>query len=190
MEKSMNKCIQGWATLELKSFGEGKKGVISGLASHIAPDRSGDVVVPSGLKFKLPIPLKFEHQEIVGHIYAAEVTSTGVAIEAQLADPDEAQSQTIKERLLMAWDSVRMGLAKGLSVGMLPIKAEPMGRGFGYKYLEAELLEVSIVGIPDQARASISVVKSYGQRSIQHGYVQVDMETVRRVCRDDGAVHA
>src|SRR5688572_24373309 len=117
--------IQGYATLAIKSFDGEKQGVIRGLLSHIAPDRSGDVVVPGGLKFRLPLPLRFEHRETIGEIYHAVVTDTGVEIEAKLADPDDAQSMTIRERLLTAWDSVRMGLAKGLSVGMLPLKTEP-----------------------------------------------------------------
>lgn len=181
--------VNGYATLELKSFGEGNKGLIRGRLSHIAPDRSGDIVVPAGLKFRLPLPLRFEHRETVGQITQMSVTDTGVDIEGQLADPDEAMSQTIKERLLTAWDSVRMGLAKGLSVGMLPIKAEPSGKGYGRKFLEAELIEGSIVSIPDNARASISVVKSYAHRTMAQPFSRLDPDLVRRITRADGAVH-
>ena len=181
--------MRGYATLELKSFGEGMKGLIRGRLSHIAPDRSDDVVVPSGLKFRLPIPLRFEHKETVGQIMEATVTETGVDIVAQLADPDEAMSQTIKERLLTAWDSVRMGLAKGLSVGMLPLKHEPRGNKFGRTYLEAELIEGSIVSIPDNAKASISVVKSYSERARSPSFSRIEEDIIRRVTRTDGAVH-
>ena len=184
--------ITGYATLELKSFGEGGKGLIRGRLSHIAPDRSDDVVVPTGLKFKLPIPLRFEHKETVGQIIQATVTETGVDIEGQLADPDEAMSHTIKERILTAWDSVRMGLARGLSVGMLPMKSEPRGDRFGRKYLEAELVEGSIVSIPDNARASIAVVKSHARNTMPTWFpevTRVEAEIIRRVTRKDGAVH-
>lgn len=183
------KNMRGYATLELKSFGETSKGFIAGRLSHIDVDRSGDVVIPSGLKFKLPIPLRFEHKDTIGHIVKAEVTETGLDIEAQLSDPDEAQSQTIKERLLTAWDSVRMGLARGLSVGMIPLKSEPMGNGYGRKFLSAELIEGSIVSIPDNARATISVVKSYALRSMPPGFVRLDGETIRKHTRSDGVVY-
>lgn len=179
--------LNGYATLELKGFSESKKGFIAGRASHIAPDRSGDIVVPQGLKFKLPMPLRFEHKETVGQINVVNVTEKGIDIEAQLADPDLAESQTIKERLLAAWDSVRLGLAKGLSVGMLPLQHEPSGHGFGRKFLSAELLEVSIVSIPDNARASISVVKSFAAK--RQDVSRLDADIIRKVTRSDGAVH-
>jgi uncharacterized protein len=181
--------IRGHAELEIKAFGEGKKGLIRGRLSHIAPDRSGDIVMPKGLKFRLPLPLRFEHRETVGTIFAANVTDKDVEIEAQLADPDEAKSATIKERLLAAWDSVTMGLARGLSVGMLPIKHEPSGIGYGRKFFEAELVEGSIVSIPDNARASISVIKSFSSRTMPRDYSRLDDEIIRRVTRSDGAVH-
>lgn len=181
--------ISGYCTLEVKSFGEGKQGVIRGRLSHIAADREGDVILPKGLKFRLPIPLRHEHMRNVGHIYAAEVTDNYLDIEAQLADPDEAQSEQIRERLLAAWDSVRLGLARGLSVGIIPIKSEPTGQGYGRKYLEAELIEGSIVEIPANAKATISVVKSYAGRGRRSSVSRVDPYIVRRVTRNDGAVY-
>lgn len=181
--------ISGYCTLEVKSFGEGKQGVIRGRLSHIAADREGDVIVPKGLKFRLPIPLRHEHMRNVGHIYAAEVTDNYLDIEAQLADPDEAQSEQIRERLLAAWDSVRLGLARGLSVGIIPIKSEPTGKGYGRKYLEAELIEGSIVEIPANAKATISVVKSFAAKHRPRDYSRIDPDLVRRITRNDGAVY-
>lgn len=182
--------VKGYAVLEVKGFGEGKQGYIRGRLSDIATDRSGDIVVPTGLKFRLPLPLRYQHFTNVGTIFAAEVTDKHVDIEAQLADPDEAQSQEIRERLLVAWDSVKLGLARGLSIGFRPIKSEPVpGSRFGRKFLEAELIEGSIVDIPDNARATISVVKSYAGASHFEGVSRIDSDLIRRVTRSDGAVH-
>ncbi len=182
--------VYGYTTLEVKSFGEGGKGFLAGRASHIAPDRSGDIVVPTGLKFRLPIPLRHEHRVTVGHITAATVTDKDIQIEAQLVDPDQAESQTIRERLMAAWDVVRLKLARGFSVGMVPLKSERVSdEGWGRKYLEAELVEVSIVEIPDQARATISVVKSFAAKNMPRDYSRLDPEIMRRLTRADGAYH-
>lgn len=185
----MDSWVYGHATLEIKSFGEGKKGFVAGQASHISPDRDGDVIVPSGLKFRLPIPLRHEHRVTVGHITAATVTDKGLDIEAQLVDPDEAESATIRERLLAAWDVVRLKLARGFSVGVIPKESEPTGVGYGRKYTKGELIEVSIVEIPAHAKATISVVKSFASKHRPRDYSRLDPELIRRVTRDDGAVY-
>src|SRR5690606_21349875 len=157
--------IFGHATFEVKSFGDKGKGFLAGRASHIAPDRDGDIIVPSGLKFRLPIPMRDEHRVTVGHITGAEVTEKDVLIEGQLVDPDEAMSATIRERLLTAWDKVKLGLARGFSVGIVPKKSEPISPdSWGRKFTEAELIEVSIVEIPANAKATIQVVKSFAGR--------------------------
>src|SRR5690606_41828718 len=85
--------------------------------------------------------------------------------------------------------SVRLGLARGLSVGIIPIKSEPTGRGYGRKYLEAELIEGSIVEIPANAKATISVVKSFAAKGRRSSVSRVDPYIVRRVTRNDGAVY-
>lgn len=191
MERDTN-TVYGYATLELKAFGgdDKRKGFIAGRASHIAPDRGGDIIVPSGLKFRLPIPMRHEHRVTVGHITAATVTDKGLDVEGQLVDPDEAESQTIRERLLAAWDVVRLKLARGFSVGLVPRKSERISpESFGRRYLEAELFEVSIVEVPANARATISVVKSFAQQSVPRDYSRLDPELVRRITRSDGAVH-
>lgn len=181
--------VKGFATLELKSFSEGRKGFLAGHASHIAPDREGDIIVPSGLKFRLPIPLRWEHNVTVGHITAGNVTEKGFDIEAQMVDPEEAESVTIRERLLAAWDVVRLKLARGFSVGIIPRKSEPIGQSYGRKFTESELIEVSIVEIPANAKATIQVVKSFASKRVTRDYSRLDPELIRRVTRDDGAYH-
>lgn len=182
--------IYGFSTFEVKSFGEGGKGFVAGRASHISPDRDGDIIVPTGLKFRVPIPMRWEHRATVGHITAAEVTEKDIMVEGQMVDPDEAESQTIRERLLAAWDVVRLKLARGFSVGIVPKASERISEdSWGRRFTEAELVEVSIVEIPANSRATISVVKSFAAKRDGRDYSRLDPEIVRRVMRNDGAVH-
>lgn len=151
----MNRC---YSLLEVKSFDEDKR-EITGIASTPEPDRMGDVVNPEGAEYKLPLPLLWQHDsgQPIGEVYAAKATKSGIEIKARLARLSEPGR--LSERLDEAWQSIKIGLVKGLSIGFKPVKFAFMDEG-GLEFQKWEWLELSAVTIPANAQASIQTVKS------------------------------
>jgi hypothetical protein len=58
-----------------------------GTATTPAPDHLGDVVEPRGAEFQLPLPLLWQHRhdQPVGHVVDAKVTSQGISVIGKLA---------------------------------------------------------------------------------------------------------
>jgi HK97 family phage major capsid protein/HK97 family phage prohead protease len=136
------------------------KRVISGIATTPSPDRVGDVVEPKGAQFSLPIPLLWQHnsREPIGHVTAAKVTKDGIAITAKLVKINEAGK--LKDRLDEAWQSIKSGLVRGLSIGFRSIEHSFMDDTDGIKFSKWDWLELSAVTIPANADASISAIKA------------------------------
>jgi len=134
--------------------------VIEGLATSPEPDRMGDVVEPDGAEFKLPVPLLLHHdsRQPIGHIVDAKVSANGIAIKAMMARIEEPG--TLKDRLDEAWQSIKIGLIRGLSIGFRAIERSYMEETNGIRFLRWELLEISAVTIPANAEASITTVRS------------------------------
>lgn len=146
--------------LEIKSMDSDRR-TFKGIASTITSDRMGDIVEPSGLQFKLPIPLLHQHnsERPIGHVTSAKVTKTGVEIEGRIENiPDAPPS--LKERLDVAWAEIKSGLVRGLSIGFNPLEHNFMKNG-GIHFTKAEWLELSTVTIPANAEASILSVKRF-----------------------------
>lgn len=149
---------RAFATLEIKRASEDER-VIEGVASHISVDRQGDVLEPRGAQFRLPYPLLMGHDANapIGNVVQANVTDSGIAIRAQLAKVDEPG--ILKDRLDAAWQGIRAGLWRGLSVGFQPIESVPIKTGRHFK--KWSILETSVVSIPANAEASIVNIKRY-----------------------------
>ena len=143
----------------VKAVDEDKR-EITGIASTPGTDRMGDIVVPAGAKFNLPVPLlwQHEHDQPIGQVIAAKVTDAGIEIVARLAKID-APSQ-LAARLEEAWQSIKHGLVRGLSIGMRPLKYAFLDDG-GIEFSEWDWYELSAVTIPANAEASITSVKSF-----------------------------
>jgi len=137
-----------------------EKREITGVASTPGTDRMGDVVVPSGAKFKLPIPLLWQHNHDmpIGEVVSAKITEAGIEIVARLAKID-APSQ-LAARLEEAWQSIKSGLVRGLSIGFKPLKYAFLDEG-GIEFSEWDWFELSAVTIPANAEASITSIKSF-----------------------------
>lgn len=152
---------RAYGILEIKSF-DSDQGIVEGTATSIAPDRMGDVVEPKGAQYKLPLPLLSQHMSTapVGHVVKARGYRDRIDISAKLADPSQAQSETVRERLRAAWDDVKLGLVRGFSIGFRSIKEERIEDTYSYRFLEWEWLETSLVSIPANSEATIQVVKS------------------------------
>lgn len=148
-----------YSTMVVKAVDEEKR-EITGIASTPGTDRMGDIVVPSGAKFNLPVPLlwQHEHDQPIGQVISAKITDAGIEIVARLAKID-APSQ-LAARLEEAWQSIKHGLVRGLSIGFRPIKYAFLDDG-GIEFSEWDWHELSAVTIPANAEASITSVKSF-----------------------------
>src|SRR5699024_6875949 len=87
MENREPKLLRAYATLETKAVEEDGRRIIRGVASTLSTDRMGDIVMPKGAKFSLPLPLLWQHNHPapVGNVVKADVSDEGITIEAELA---------------------------------------------------------------------------------------------------------
>lgn len=150
--------MRGWSTLEIKSV-DAEKRIITGIASTPSPDRQGDIMLPEGAKFSLPMPLLWQHRDPIGEVFDAKVTSKGIEIQARIAQIDEAG--LLKERLDLAWQSIKAKLVKGLSIGWRPLKETYDKVSGNFIYPEWEWFELSAVTIPANGDCSIRSIKAY-----------------------------
>lgn len=150
---------RAYSRLDIKSVDEEQR-IITGIATTPEPDRMGDIVEPKGAKFKLPIPLLWQHnsREPVGSVTKATVRDDGIEIQAQFAKVDEPG--TLKDRLDEAWQSVKAKLVRGLSIGFNDIESAWLKDTYSLHFLQWEWLELSCVTIPANADASIQTIKS------------------------------
>lgn len=148
--------------LKVKAVNEDTR-EITGIATTPSPDRYGDIVMPEGAKFQLPIPLlwQHDHQSPVGQVTSAKVTAEGIEIKATLAKADSPSQ--LAARLEEAWQSIRLGLVKGLSIGFRPIEYAYIDEG-GIRYTSWEWYELSVVTVPANAEGTIQAVKSIDER--------------------------
>lgn len=149
---------RAYSVLEVKAVDEEQR-IIRGVATTPEPDRMGDIVEPLGVKFKNPMPLLWQHKadKPVGTVTFEKPTKGGIKFEARIASIDEAG--TLKERLDEAWQSVKLGLVKAVSIGFRALEYSFMEDG-GVHFLESEVMELSLVTIPANASATIQSIKS------------------------------
>jgi hypothetical protein len=105
-----------WSSLRIKSIDESQR-VLEGVASTPSTDRVGDIVEPMGAQYQLPIPFLFHHdaEQPIGHVIKAAPNANGIPVTIQLVQTSEPG--TLKDRLDEAWQSIKLGLVKGLSIG-------------------------------------------------------------------------
>lgn len=149
---------RAYSILDIKSVDDDKR-IIEGIASTPTPDRMGDVVEPLGAQYKLPMPLLWQHdsRQPIGEVFFAKPTKNGIPFKAKLAKVDEPGK--LKDRLDEAWQSIKIGLVRAVSIGFRSIEYSIMEDG-GWRFLEWEWLELSAVTIPANADATIQTIKS------------------------------
>lgn len=164
MWEDATKMVRAYSLLEIKSF-DAEQRVIEGVATTPTPDRMGDIVEPMGAKFALPMPLLWQHQhdQPVGHVTVATAGRNGISFRAKIAKIDE--DGDLKRLCDNAWQAVKAKLVGGVSIGFRPLKnaVEAIGDG-AVRFKEWEWLELSLVTIPANASATISLVKSLDQK--------------------------
>lgn len=151
---------RAYSVIEVKSYDEDSR-VITGIATTPKTDRMGDIVEPEGAEYKLPIPLLWQHRSDspIGHVTGAKVTKAGIQITARIEREDEPGE--LKNLLDKAWQSIRKGLVRGLSIGFAPIEAADIKGTWAQRFIRWEWLELSAVTIPANVDATILTVKQY-----------------------------
>lgn len=150
---------KAYSLLQVKSF-DVEQRIIKGIASTPSPDRSDDIVDPQGAKFALPIPFLWQHMhsQPIGEVTEAVVTDKGIEVTVQIAKIEEEGK--LKDRIDEAWQSIKSGLVKGLSIGFRGITVEDIPRSWGLHFKEWEWFELSAVTVPANAEASITEIKT------------------------------
>jgi HK97 family phage prohead protease len=155
---------RAYSRIELKSLNDSRR-TFSGIASTPTPDRMGDIVDPDGAVYKLPIPLLWQHQsdKPIGEITDVRATKSGIVIRGEVFRASE--SKTLMERLDEAWESIKLGLVKGLSIGFSPLEASPLkDKSGGIHFQKWDWHELSAVTIPANTEASITAIKSMDRK--------------------------
>lgn len=149
--------------LEFKDFDEDTR-EIRGIASTPTPDRYQDIVEPKGADYKLPLPLLWQHDSRapVGTVTKAKATNAGIEVVMRLARTDNPG--TLKDRLDEAWESVKLKLVSGLSIGFTAKEYTFIPDTGGMHFLKWDWLELSLVTIPANAEAAITAFKSMDER--------------------------
>ena len=150
---------RAYALLEVKTVDEDKR-IITGIATTPSVDRQDDIVESDGAEFKLPLPLLWQHNSDmpIGQVIRAKVTKAGIEVTAQFAKSDEPG--TLKDRLDEAWQSVKLGLVRGLSIGFKAVETARIEGTYGVRFLKWLWLELSAVTIPANQDATITSIKS------------------------------
>ncbi len=143
----MSKAYSVW---QVKSFTENDddERIITGIATTPTTDRDDDIIEPTGAKFALPIPLLWQHNhnQPIGEVTSATVTDEGIEFTAKIAKIEE--SGKLKSRLDEAWQAIKSGLVKCLSVGFKMKEYNYLEGSWGLHIKEWEWYELSVVTIP------------------------------------------
>jgi HK97 family phage prohead protease len=156
---------RAYSTMTVKAVNEDQR-IITGIASTPEPDRADDIMVPEGAKYTLPMPFLWQHEsdEPIGHVIDVKVTPQGIEATMQIAKVEE--DGKLKERLDEAWQSIKAGLVRGLSIGFLPIESVRNEGTWGSKYLQWDWFELSAVTVPCNANGRITSVKSASRKQL------------------------
>ena len=151
---------RAYSLLEVKAV-DPERRIITGMATSPTPDRVGDVIEPLGVAYKNPLPLLLHHDQTqpVGVVIFQKPTKAGIEFEARMPLVDEPPS--LKDRVDVAWGSIKAGLIRGVSIGYRTLDQAFNEKTGGFRVLKSEVLELSLVTIPANADATIASLKSY-----------------------------
>lgn len=151
---------RAYSFLEVKAVGEETR-TITGWATTPEVDRVGDIVEPLGVKYKNPLPLlwQHEHDKPIGLVEFGKPTAKGVPFTATL--PRIEEPGALQDRIEEAWQSIKAGLVRAVSIGFRSLESENIAGTWGTRYMQTEVFELSAVTIPAQASATIDTVKSF-----------------------------
>jgi HK97 family phage major capsid protein/HK97 family phage prohead protease len=150
---------RAYSLLEIKGTDERAR-IFTGIATTSSTDLMDDVVESEGAQFRLPIPLLWQHdkEQPIGHVTEAKVTSKGILITAQLASVVEEGA--LRNRLDDAWQCIKYGLVRGLSIGFKPIETARIEGTHGIRFLKWLWLELSAVTVAANSECSVQQIRS------------------------------
>lgn len=156
---------RAYSLLEIKGVDEDQR-ILTGIASTPTPDRGDDVLESAGATFTLPMPFLWQHKhgEPLGEVIAASVTPEGIQITAKIATV--AEPGRLKDRLDEAWQSIKSGLVRGLSIGWRPVTSKIRPGTMGLHVSKWLWHETSAVTVPMNAEATILSVKAADAASL------------------------
>lgn len=151
---------RAYSFLEVKEIGEESR-TITGWATTPETDRMGDVVESLGVTYKNPMPLlwQHEHDKPIGLVEFGKPTAKGVPFTATL--PKIEEEGTLRDRIEEAWQSIKSGLVRAVSIGFRSLEHEQIAGSWGIRYIRTEVYELSAVTIPANASATITSIKSF-----------------------------
>lgn len=150
---------RAFSIITIKAIEEKGARKFSGMATTPTMDRMSDTIDPMGVKFANPLVLLRNHNsdEPIGNVTFKKPTAKGIEFEAEI--PTVQEEGLLKQRLDMAWQEVKNGIVKAVSIGFKPIKYAFKDDG-GIDFQETEVFELSTVAVPANAEALIVSVKS------------------------------
>jgi HK97 family phage prohead protease len=155
---------KAYSVLKVKAITEDEETrTITGIASTPKQDRDNDILDMVGAKFALPIPLLWQHNhnQPIGEVTDATVTDEDIEITATIVKI--AEEGTLKNRTDEAWQSIKSGLVKCLSIGFRPLEYNYLEDSWGLHIKEWEWYELSAVTVPANPDAVITSVKKIKQ---------------------------
>lgn len=158
-ERLADTLYRAYSTITVRAANDDER-IIEGVATTPEPDSYDDIVEPKGAEFSLPLPLLWQHnsREPVGHVTKAKVTNDGINITAKFAKV--AEPGKLKDRLDEAWQSIKAGLVRGLSIGFRAKEYTFIEGSGGIHFLKWTWLELSPVTIPANSGAGITDIRS------------------------------
>ena len=144
---------KAYALLEIKSV-DGPRRIIEGWASTPKPDRGGDIMVPEGAQFQLPMPLLWQHQDPIGEVFEATVVpGQGHPHQgARLDRPYPRPAEGLRRRRRGPRSRRPPPLVRGLSIGWRPLESAPVAGTKFTKFLKWLWVELSGVVHSDERR--------------------------------------
>lgn len=145
--------------IQIKAIDEDSRR-LEGWATRNEEDRVGDVVMPKGAVYALPLPflLDHDHTKNVGSVDRVDVSAKGIKFFAHIAKITEPGM--VKDLCDSAWELIRSGLRRSVSIGFRILDAEQIPNSYGMNIKKWEWLELSAVTVPALASAQITSFKS------------------------------
>lgn len=149
---------RAYSVLEIKAISDDER-LIEGIATTPSTDRMGDVIEPLGARFAAELPLLWQHDHAspVGHVRFGKPTAKGIPFTASIVKI--AEEGELKALVDKAWQSVKARLVRAVSIGFRPIEYSLM-EGGGVRFLETEILELSLVTVPANSDCTITQIRS------------------------------
>lgn len=157
---------RAYSVLQVRSV-DAEQRVIEGIATTPTVDRVGDVIDPLGASYADDLPLLWQHRhdQPVGRVKFGNPTKDGIPFTATI--PRVPMPGALQARVDEAWDSVRSGLVRAVSIGFRALKdgVETL-KGGGYRFTKTEIMELSLVTIPANSDAVITAIKAFDQKHL------------------------